>query len=337
MNLTTYELSESKGLYNPLGRTTFVNGELECAWSAAGIEFNAVCKGDIVIDFTVKGDIYFHIVVDGKDIENFLVNESGKYAIVSNLESGAHSVRIVKQNEMAMTSAFMKSITLNGTLEKIEPRKTHIEFIGDSITCGYRLNEISSSDATRAYAYTAAKLLNSDYAIMSHSGMGIVYSDKDNINIVIERYPLQNRTRDLDEKYVPRRVPDLVAINLGTNDDVQWGKRSATFEDVGCFNFEVFDKGFDTLINEIAEAHGTKNIPILFVMGCMLMPTRTKITDRIKYLITLDKYKDFSFKVATLTMDRSGVNCHPSVEGGKQQGTELAEFISREYKDIFVG
>ena len=54
MNLTTYELSESKGLYNPLGRTTFVDGELECSWSAAGIEFNAVCEGDIVIDFTVN-------------------------------------------------------------------------------------------------------------------------------------------------------------------------------------------------------------------------------------------------------------------------------------------
>lgn len=52
----------------------------------------------------------------------------------------------------------------------------------DSITCGYGVDDEDRShqfstkteDATKAYAYKTAQLLNADYSLVSYSGHGVV-------------------------------------------------------------------------------------------------------------------------------------------------------------------
>ena len=61
-------------------------------------------------------------------------------------------------------------------------KELKLEFIGESITCGYGIDDedenhhfqTATEDATRAYAYKTAMALDADYSLVSYSGHGII-------------------------------------------------------------------------------------------------------------------------------------------------------------------
>lgn len=73
-----------------------------------------------------------------------------------------------------------------------------MEFIGDSITCGYGVDDevaehqfkTATEDVTRAYAYKTARMLNADYSMFSASGYGIItgYTEGD-VKLEDQRLP----------------------------------------------------------------------------------------------------------------------------------------------------
>ena len=173
----------------PLGRTMPLADSLWLAFSGSGAEF--VFTGSCC-EITIAGDcnaadaskandhVRIAIYLNGERVVDDMINAAEKTYVIS--ADGQESVvRVVKLSETAMSTCGIRSIAA----EDIRPteQKAHfVEFIGDSITCGYGMDDevaehhfvTGTEDATRAYAYCTAQALDADYSLVSISGYGII-------------------------------------------------------------------------------------------------------------------------------------------------------------------
>ena len=181
-----------------VGRTYLNDDVLWAAFSGAGAEFIYTGKK---LDITIVGDAastagnadnYARVAVyvDGERVIDDMLDEKEKtYTAFESDSEKSVDVQIIKLSECAMSTIGIKPIKL-GEGEKIEPAKAKnlkIEFIGDSITCGYGVDDpdkehhfkTSTEDVTKAYAYKTAQALDADYSMVSISGYGIIsgYTD----------------------------------------------------------------------------------------------------------------------------------------------------------------
>ena len=235
-----------------IGRTYLAeNGTLWCALSGSGAEFEFTGKN---LDIMVEGDkiswsgqrnnyTRIAIYVDGERVIDDMLNEGvKKYTPISGDTEVTKTVKIVKLSETAMSCFGIMPIQLEeGASVKPAPKKAHsIEFIGDSITCGYGVDDedathsfaTSTEDVTKAYAYKTAENLGAEYSMFSISGWGIISGwTGDSTQHPEQQIPLYYekagfsyggfgdvQAQSLDWDF-GRYQPELVVINLGTNDE----------------------------------------------------------------------------------------------------------------------
>ncbi|OWA33160.1 GDSL family lipase [Saccharibacillus sp. O16] len=233
-----------------LGRTYEYEDAMWLTLSGSGVEFSVRGKK---VEITLKGDqvaegadnlarvgIY---VNDQRVIDDQIDRRSKSYEVWSSEQEQPVTIRIVKLSEAAMSTVGIDEIRAetDGTIKPTPDRKWKIEFIGDSITCGYGVDDASgqqpfstaTEDATRAYAYLTAQALEADYSLVCYSGYGIISGYTDNgqkllTHILPDYYErlaksegrLNGTLNPLDVEWdFARFVPDLVVLNLGTNDD----------------------------------------------------------------------------------------------------------------------
>ena len=119
-----------------------------------------------------------------------------------------------------------------------EDKKLKLEFIGDSITCGYGIEGFNEGEFSTAeerpdlsYAFCAAKKLGAEIQCCSWSGIGILshwIEENENlpdIGLVMgSNWPYTDKFLSQKMRIEPevwtgtKFVPDVVVINLGTND-----------------------------------------------------------------------------------------------------------------------
>jgi len=162
-----------------------------------------------------------------------LNNPDGVYLLAENLPLGEHTAEVVRITECQFGLMHFKGFQLNEGAKVLEWKQKNnrkIEFIGDSITCGYGIEandpEMHFDAATENfclnYSGLTARSLDADYLVVSRSGIGMFRNYDGPYNgskdTMPEIYPYQyylNYTKKWDfSKY----TPDLVCINLGTND-----------------------------------------------------------------------------------------------------------------------
>ena len=324
-NLSTVALTEDVDL-KPVGRASFVDGVLAADHAASGVALNLDCEGEVRFVIDTAKPAYFSVTVDGETTKNLLV-EAGSYdvTVATGLEKDVHTVELINETGFVVGSRVdIKSVRMNGeVVEAPAGKELYIEFIGDSISAGYGLGPNTAADpqkhdATLANPYIAAKLLDADYRITAKSGMGIAYGG----SLFEDVYPYVNTNRSETAKFdfSSARKPDLVVINLHTNDNNNWG---------GGDDYTEFDAKFDGMVKTFTEQYGD-DIPMLFVFGCMAKEGYTKATEQSQYLLE-NNYADYDIKVVTLTTNREGLSSHPSAAGAETQGTELAAFIKQNY------
>lgn len=257
MTLSEKVFTASDEYVKEIGRTHYAeDGTLWVVHSAGGIEFSftgtkasVVLSGDSNAGTTWGTDGYarYAVYADGERIADGMMDEVQKTVdIVSNDAEKETTVKILKLSESANSTMGIKSInvTCRGDIKPTEDKKLKIEFIGDSITCGYGVDDevkehhfkTDTEDATKAYAYKTAELLDADYSLVSYSGHGIIsgYSSDGKIHAdqtVPEYYAKLGKSyakcgnfsvNDIDWDF-NEFVPDVVVINLGTNDDSYTG------------------------------------------------------------------------------------------------------------------
>ncbi len=240
-----------------LGRTHNEEGILWLALSASGVEFT---MDGTAASFTVVADNNYTntdkqpriaAYVDGERVVDLcLEQEETVIDIFASDIQAEHTVSIVKLSEAAESTCGIKSInvTCAGDIAPTAEKELKIEFIGDSITCGYGVDDedrdhhfsTHTEDATKAYAYKAAQLLDADYSLVSYSGHGIVsgyttQGKKVAAQQVPKMYTQFARSYGSYNGYCvsssswefDRFVPNAVVINLGTNDASYTGSDSA--------------------------------------------------------------------------------------------------------------
>ena len=249
-----------------IGRTYLYNDTLWAAFSGAGAEFIFTGKK---LEITVTGDFAstagndenyarIAIYVDNERVVDDMLDEKEKtYKVLESESTECRNVRIIKLSECAMSTFGIKPVMIAED-EKIEPapaKNIKMEFIGDSITCGYGVDDpdkehhfkTATEDVTKAYAYKTALALNADYSMVSVSGYGIISGFTNDGNKIPEQTIPQyydklgfsyNKFADSitvseTEWDFERYKPDIIVINLGTNDMnyATTDERKAEFED----------------------------------------------------------------------------------------------------------
>ncbi|CAN8103107.1 unnamed protein product [Discula destructiva] len=213
-----------------LGR---VNPETkELTWPATGLSYSFTGTSASVSIAALWGTNAIEMVVDGGApiVTDNVVGTS--IDTPSNLTQGKHTVQIRKKSEAQFGSIYVGDVTATrGTLNDDDPPPSkRIQLIGDSITVGYGVdgtypctNTAALENAQITYGALTAKNLSADYDIIAWSGKGILRNyptgapdDSPTMPELWTRYG----ANDADGSYTfpAADAPDIVVINLGTND-----------------------------------------------------------------------------------------------------------------------
>ena len=329
-----YKLHEVTDQIKFLGRTGVVGNGITCDQTASGIEIEAYIQGEFSFTANCSEDTYFTVFVDGIRLEQRFEakgNFKDRKSVVGDLgEMALHNIRIIKQTEANHSVATLKNIEFYGFLaSKPKDKDLYIEFIGDSITCGYgnlwtkaspdpsdKSGTALYQDGTQGYAFLTAQLLRADVSIISCSGIGIDkgYTNQDgNGYRMADFYAAASYPRTKTEKFdfAKARVPDLVVINLGTNDQ-SIGSAEADFK-----------SGVKDLISFIRTSYG-KDVPIIWVYGMMADGRYQWVKSVMDEMGGQSK----GLYMVELIKNKEGGNGHPSATAHNIASQQLTGFIT---------
>jgi lysophospholipase L1-like esterase len=211
------------------------------AFPGTTVRFRCDCTG-VDIAFVDLGNggkehtNHVNVIVDGvTEAKVELTKDARLLRGARNLKKGEHIVELVKRTEAFAGNIQFIGISLQGTLLDKPPRpELRMEFIGDSISCGYG-NEVriyaptntepttgyfsKNQDISQAYGSILARRLNAEAIQSCVSGRGIYRNIDGNVD---EAYPT------LYDRIYPNEgwplwdfsqfIPHIIVINLGNND-----------------------------------------------------------------------------------------------------------------------
>ena len=292
----------------PIGRVKNSEHALWMCYSATGVSFVFTGKqlkihilgDDRCENEGMDGNLArVKIFVDENVIWDAMISAKNTVADVLNLEeSETHRIEVLKVSETAMSTCGIAWIETdeNGIIQPTARKKHCIEFAGDSITCGYGVDDevaehnfkTDTEDATKAYAYLTAQALGAEHSLVSISGYGIIsgYSG-DGIRRADQLLPTYYEKMGFSYGsfggVYPQNVrwdfsafqPDLIVINLGTNDD-SYTQDDPALQNEYCETYQQFLK---TIRRNNPQA---KLLCMLGIMGERLCPMVEKAVNDYK-------------------------------------------------------
>ncbi len=198
----------------------------------------------------------FAVRLDGEKIlDRRMADKEETVTVFAGEEKRNAEIRLIKLSECTQSLMALKRIETDGTTEPLPEKKLKMEFIGDSITCGYGVEGKSEAEtfttatenAEKGYACLTAQALGADAVMTCFSGHGIVSgytgdpSVRNGSELVPPYYEKEGRNGyRLRNGKLPEEIdrdfsafqPDYIVINLGTN-DMSWcgtdGERGALY------------------------------------------------------------------------------------------------------------
>ncbi len=276
-----------------------------------------------------------------KDGENSIELFSG--------EAGEHTVRVVKLSENMRGKAALLALETDGEILPCPPegKKISIEFIGDSITCGYG-NEAPGRDSpfdTReengwiSFGAVCGRALDAEYSMISVSGIAAcaakypMFPGK-NMEDIYEYtdFYIDERFGEAPEKWSFTDRPDWVVINLGTNDSARvWAAQdlARADEEAAWFveRYETFLRRVRTL-RPAAQIICTLGPLDYFLYDGIEKAVNRLRTDRSQGTAVWDgRIHAFKLRGVNLMTEGYGAVSHPSAKTHNRMGLELAERI----------
>ena len=285
-----------------LGRTVTEDGILWCGYSGTGAAFHVTARS---LEVTFAGDsgakvrrpetntglARVAVFVDGERAADLRLSKpEQKILVFSGDEIRSCDVMVIKLSEAANSVAGIKTVSTDadGKISPAAVRPLKIEFIGDSITCGYGVDDedrnhhfsTATEDVTKTYAYKAAMRLGADWSFVSQSGWGVVSGYTSNPSVKSDRQLMPDYYDKLGfcgnhfGSYSQLQklswnfgdfVPDVIVVNLGTNDD-SWCKGNSAKTD-------EFKAGYVEFLRQIRRHNPDSYILCtLGIMGDALFP-----------------------------------------------------------------
>ena len=318
-------LSNTETTFRTVGRTYARGTSLSCDFACTGIEFTALCEGNVYLNVQATAQAYLTVYINGERVDDRIsVNANTALAeIASDLDRGEYTFMIVNESQFTMATLVMNEVWLTGKfMDKPADRELFIEFYGDSILNGSNVylggTSAETSDATYGFGWIAAQTLGADCSIVGHGGLGLVKGSANYGMLNIYDLCGSNKLKDVP-KYDFARTPDAVVIELGVNDYAN-GKLYETPE--------VYIAGVETFIANLREKYGA-DVPIVWVYGYRDDEQDFWATTKA----TLDSIGNSNIhycpvSVAYVPKSQGGDGWHPNVKMAKTFGSEVAAFLS---------
>lgn len=284
------------------------------------------------------GSGYFMVQVD--DAEPFKIAFMGAkdslVQVATALPSGRHTLKAMYCIEGYEFRPEFRGLVLDAGGKMLTPPalpSRKIEFIGNSITCGYgsestNPNEHFSFETENhyiGYAQVASRALNAQSQIVARSGIGVYRNyggpkeGTPELNMPSQyEYTLYD---DKSEKWdFSRFVPDVVCINLGTND-----------LSTNNYDIKLYKKAFSKFLKTVRRHNANAKIVLL----CGSMMSGKELQDARQALDEVaaaaakggdnNVYRfDFTPQDGSL---KYGADWHPSIWQHEKMGAELTAYL----------
>lgn len=352
MNNINYIRWLGRTYYNPEEELTyfyFTASGLEVAFY--GTELKVTLVATRYTDTSKQA--YVVVLLDGeedptKGLTLVLDQAEAEYTLCSGLEYGYHTVKLLKRSEASDSDTAVASINTDGYFATAPaPKPFQIQYIAASSSTGYgNLGNLSTNKSTAnsngllAYAYLTSYLLDSDTSIFAASGWGVSrgyntggsVSETQNIPNAFEYFAIDgsNTVFTAAGKWdFTDYIPDVVVINLGTNDfnasNYTSLPTSAQSEIEETYYFDYID--FIILLNNMYP-----NAKIIIAYGLMgeeskLGGITLDIIDAANDTIGTTMVYPFLMEAAGSNSNPYGCNYHPNVQTSMNVAEDLAEFI----------
>ena len=363
--LKRVEIREITDRIRTFGRTyqDDEDGILYFDWTCSGVEFlfkgtcltasfRAMCSEetdgtDPITGKQKKREVWpwAAVFADGSDRPQyrFEIGETGKNQMIwfSSREE-THRIKIVKLTENLKTFLGLESLYMDGELLPLPDRQKRkkIEFIGDSITCGFgneteekdRLFYSGEENGWFSHAAIAARKLEMDWNMICVSGIctgkrriiPMPYAMKD-LYVYTDRILEEKLGKKELQKWDFAGSPsDYVVINLGTNDATGIAADPEPEEER-----EKFCGDYTELLKMIRQCNGP-GTQIICALGSMNYYLYPDIMDTVKrYCAGTGDKKISCFRYLPMDMaDPVGACGHPHRVTHEKMAEELARYLN---------
>jgi lysophospholipase L1-like esterase len=307
-----------------VGRVEKSDGGTRFEWPGVSLHANFT-GASVAMDLSDTSATEFAVFVDGTEHPKIVATAGRKtYPLASGLSSGAHELAVWRRSESTVGLSVFHGLVfdpLGALLPPPAPLPRRIEIIGDSITVGYG-NEGApgcrySNDTENnylAYGSVAARAVGAELSTVAWSGLGM-YRNYGDVGAAAKPLPFYY---DDALPTVPTPwnfslfIPDLVVINLGTND-------SSTQGDPG----QPFIDAYVAFIRRIR-----LHYPSAWIL--CIDATAAVTSDIAQVVSTTHAGGDMKIEAFTLTgQNGSGCDGHPNVASDALMGASLAGEIRR--------
>ena len=209
------------------GRIPYAKDAAELTWPGTSVKINF--KGTGIAGTFKDQDTanYYNVIIDNDSIYEIHFDTTKRSVILATgLPYAKHSLQLFKRTEWDKGKTFFYGFEFNGKNKILKPSKLpkrKIEFFGNSITCGYAINDTLDDSGTGfyennydAYAAITARHFDAQYHCTSKSGIGIMVSWFP--LIMPEMYNRLDPTDSTSKWDFSKYTPDIVVINLLQND-----------------------------------------------------------------------------------------------------------------------
>lgn len=311
------------------------------AWSAVGLSFRFTgtslaldLEDEALVDGTPDDD-WLVIALDGTRLDPARLSQGRRiYEVARNLPKGAHEVSVAKRTSAEVGAIGLRGIILDpgaslGSRPAAPPRT--IEIVGDSISTGFGVLgknadcpfSAATEDATQAYGALAAQELGADVWIAAWMGKGVLrnddLADTETLPELYERVlPGVKGSR-----YDFAVQPDVVVLNLGTNDFARTAPPDAEFR-----------AAYTAFVARLRELH--PEALLVLALGPMLFDEgkidfRTLARNAIQATLAEGRARGDA-KIEAIEFwsnpaEGAGCQFHPSLATHRRMADELAKLI----------
>lgn len=363
--------------YNISSDNIKINGRSVCDsdaaylfWSGSSIELNIkatelhiVLEGiysiyEHFIAIEINGMITQRIMLDGNK-QSLTVFRNFDDSVVTH-------VRIIKEVQAMSEDSYhvlkIYSIKTDGIIFPIKDKKYRFEFIGDSITSGEGAigtliegtNEAPWSSYffshVHSYPYILSNKFNADYQVFSKSGWGIHCAwdnnpicelpiHYDNICSVMpdDRYSALGIFNKYD---FSSRQPDVIIVNLGTNDNSAFFNPPFIDEDGNVFKMHYDENGYDNnqidlIKNKIVKflikiRNYNQNAYIYWAFGMLGSGLSEYIKEAINEFNTTYNDRVIYIALPEAKGEEVGARLHPGYLSHKKCAEIIGDYISKD-------
>jgi lysophospholipase L1-like esterase len=184
--------------------------------------------GTLAVRLDDSGNNRYLVTIDGV-AQPVLKPTAGAhdYTLATNLAAGAHDVAIARRTETFFgATTFLGFTATGGKLVATPGPGRWIEFVGDSITCGYGVlgpdeshcfsNDTEAEDL--AWGALTARQLGAAHTAIAFSGKGVIRNVDNSTTDLVPTIFERTLADDPAAWGFTAYTPDVVVVDLGTND-----------------------------------------------------------------------------------------------------------------------